>query len=121
MGKNMHSRVGEVYSTVLYGDLTIIGYNDRDDVIVRFEDGTIKEHCRMQNIKSGYVANPVEKRRREDEIKARHVGESYITKNGKATIIEYINSGDVTIEWESGAVQKHMQLSNLRKIIIRHD
>lgn len=119
MGKDIDSHIGEVYSTALYGDLTIIGYNNRDDVRVRFEDGTIKDHCRMQNIRSGYVANPVEKKRRADDGRAKHVGKSYMTKNGKATIIEYINYRDVTIEWESGIVQEHMQLSNLKKVIIR--
>ena len=41
--------IGNVYMTN-NGNVKIIDYNGRDDVTVQFEDGTIGEHKRLQNI-----------------------------------------------------------------------
>lgn len=112
--------IGNVYRTN-NGNVKIIDYNGRDDVTVQFEDGTIGEHKRLQNIKSGYVSNKEQKEkcRRQKELDI--IGTEIMTLSGKGTIVAYNSSTDITVEWENGKIQEHMQMSNIRKMQNRYN
>ena len=112
--------IGNVYMTN-NGNVKIIDYNGRDDVTVEFEDGTIGVHKRLQNIKSGYVSNKEQKEKCRMQKELCIIGTEIMTLRGKGTIIAYNSSTDITVKWESGKVQEHMQMSNIRKMQNRYN
>ena len=75
---------------------TIIAYRSVGDIDVRFEDGTVVKHKRMQNFNSGEIKNP-------NYDPSSILGLRLKMLNGLyATCIRYGNSKDIDIQFEDG-------------------
>lgn len=87
-----------------------IEYRNTDDIGIEFEDGTVVKHKKYYNFKHGYVKNPNE-----------HLGKvSTNNDNQKMKIIKYINSDDITVQFEDGTIVEHKTYSNFKYGKIRN-
>ena len=94
-------RIGETAYNNLNEKMTIVEYNDSDNVVVQFENGLLN-NVQYGNFKRGSVKGvKVRKRKLLDRV-----GEvSSSNFNGEEmTIIEYINSSNAVIQFKSGYV-----------------
>lgn len=57
--------IGVKYNT-MNGVVEIVEYINRDNVTVKFEDGSLGYNKRLSNIKDGYVSNKEQRRKRND-------------------------------------------------------
>lgn len=89
-----NDRIGE---TKLNSDglkMTIVEYNNANDLDVKFEDGYIARHKTYVNFNKGAIKN-----------KGVHVGETNVNKNGETmTIVAFRNLSDVDIKFEDGSI-----------------
>ena len=93
---------------------TVIVYRNSGDIDVRFEDGTIVKHRKMQNFKEGEIKNP-------NYDKSSVVGLTIKMLNGlKATCVAYRNSKDIDIQFEDGIIVLHKSKSNFLNGRIAH-
>lgn len=89
-------------------EATIIRYSRRDDIDVRFEDGTVIEHRQYNQFERGNIANP--------NFKATRLGETRMMKCGmKATIIRYGKYTDIDVRFEDGTIIEHRQYIQFKK------
>lgn len=89
-------------------EATIIRYSRRDDIDVRFEDGTVIEHRQYNQFERGNIANP--------NFKASRLGETRMMKCGmKATIIRYGKYTDIDVRFEDGTIIEHRQYIQFKK------
>ena len=89
-------------------EATIIRYSRRDDIDVRFEDGTVIEHRQYNQFERGNIANP--------NFKASRLGETRMMKCGmKATIIRYGKYSDIDVRFEDGTIIEHRQYIQFKK------
>ena len=89
-------------------EATIIRYSRRDDIDVRFEDGTVIEHRQYNQFERGNIANP--------NFKASRRGETRMMKCGmKATIIRYGKYADIDVRFEDGTIIEHRQYIQFKK------
>ena len=92
-------RIGEVSYNKYNEKMTIIKYNDCNDITVQFED-EFTTTAQYGNFKRGMVGG-IERSRKIPNNKVGEVSYSNIS-NEKMTIIEYIDSHKVIIRFESG-------------------
>lgn len=92
-------------------EMTIIDYFSPTNINVKFEDGTIVKNKNYQEFKRGNIANPnfinpkfIGKIERKGETNVMHNGQT-------ATIIEYFNNKNITIQFEDGTVVKNKKYS----------
>lgn len=94
-------------------EATIIRYSRRDDIDVRFEDGTVIEHRQYNQFERGNIANP--------NFKASRLGETRMMKCGmKATIIRYNTGKDIDVRFEDETVVEHRGYGNFKTGGITH-
>ena len=102
------SRLGETRMMNCGMEATIIRYSRRDDIDVRFEDGTVIEHRQYNQFERGNIANP--------NFKASRLGETRMMKCGmKATIIRYGKYTDIDVRFEDGTIIEHRQYIQFKK------
>ena len=90
---------------------TIVEYINTKNITVKFEDGVIVMNKAYDAFKKGSIANP-------NLLKdySKRLGETKMMKCGmKATIIEYINSINITVQFEDGIIIKNKVYSNFKK------
>lgn len=86
---------------------TVIEYNNRNDIKVKFEDGYIKK-TNKYDFHKGKVANP-------NYVKGSVLGQSAIMKCGmKCTVIEDNNSKDISVKFEDGTIVEHIRRDYFR-------
>ncbi len=104
------NRVGERYRTNQGYWITITEYFGDGNCTIRFDDGTTIYNRRFGDIKKGQVAKPVNR-----------VGETFINGQGCALIItEYINSNNVTVQFEDGVVGRNKRYSDIVRGEVRN-
>lgn len=98
-------------------EATIIRYSRRDDIDVRFEDGTVIEHRQYNQFERGNIANPNTKVSAENRL-----GETRMMNCGmEAAIIRYGGATDIDVRFEDGTVVKHGVYGNFKKGEIAHE
>jgi hypothetical protein len=91
----------------------IIRYATYHDIDVQFTDGTIVTNRSCKNFKAGNIKNP--------NIESRHLNETRTMNCGlKATIIEYFNNENISIQFEDGLIVKNRSYGNFQKRSIGH-
>lgn len=97
-------------------EATIIRYSRRDDIDVRFEDGTVIEHRQYIQFKKGGIANPNFKASAENCL-----GETRMMNCGmEATIIRYNTGKDIDVRFEDETVVEHRGYGNFKTGGITH-
>ena len=106
---------GEVYKTVSNEQVTIIQYNNHEDVLVQFQNGETKRTS-AENIRNGAL--------RSEEYKRTHhpcVGEENINSaNLKMRIVEWNSNCNLTVEFEDGAQRTGVTYHAFRSGKIAH-
>lgn len=83
---------------------TIIKYRGCNDIDIRFEDGTIREHAKYGHFLSGRIS-PIYVEDRYKTDKQNRTGETKMMNCGqKCTIVEYYNSHNMTVQFENGTI-----------------
>jgi len=101
-----NQRIGEIYTASNGQKMTIIDYNNSNDVSVRFDDGTIIKHLKYNNIIIGNVKNI-------NFIKNLRIGQSQKANNGQImTIIAYRGCNDLDVQFEDGIIANHISYSS---------
>ena len=107
---NKKNIVGKVFPTKKSGYVTVMDYINSSNVVIKFEDNTIKNVI-LSNLKKGQISNWVNKPK---------PGDVYPTNNcGLVKIIEYVNFKNVKILFENGII-KTVQLQHLKKGLVRN-
>ncbi len=107
---------------------TVIAYNSFKDIDVKFEDGIVLQHVHAWQWKQGNILHPDvkpvvippkkrEKSSKKDEKQNKNLGtqNKYLGVTKKmncglnATIVEYINCKDVTVQFEDGVTRRHVR------------
>lgn len=97
-------------------EATIIRYSRRDDIDVRFEDGTVIEHRQYNQFERGNIANPNFKASAENCL-----GETRMMNCGmEATIIRYNTGKDIDVRFEDETVVEHRGYRNFKTGGITH-
>lgn len=102
-----------------------IKYINSMDVIVEFEDGTIK-HCQAATFKSGQVGNPncnPPKYPENYQFSGRdnHVGDRNLMRCGLwAEITEWVKSTDTAVRFDDGHIIPHVTFDNFKKGNVAH-
>lgn len=97
-------------------EATIIRYSRRDDIDVRFEDGTVIEHRQYNQFERGNIANPNFKASAENCL-----GETRMMNCGmEATIIRYNTGKDIDVRFEDETVVEHRGYGNFKTGGITH-
>lgn len=87
---------------------TVIAYRGCNDIDVRFENGTIREHMRISSWKNGEISKI-------SRDKSQYIGKTKTMNCGmKATIIAYRNANDMDVQFENGVIRKHRQMCNFQ-------
>lgn len=93
------SRVGETNRNHQGYMMRIIKYVSSHNVTVKFEDGTILEHCAYAGFRDGHLMNPNHNP---------HLNETMVNAQGLTMrIIRYAGQRDVDIEYETGCCITH--------------
>ena len=107
-------RLGETVLMKCGQSATIIAYKNQLDITVRFEDGTVREHCRYEAFVHGNVLNP------NVTLQKKKVGEQSVNQDGEQMILkEYKNSKEVMVEFSDG-VQIRTDYYRFLKGLPRH-
>ena len=97
-------------------EATIIRYSRRDDIDVRFEDGTVIEHRQYNQFERGNIANQNIKTSAENCL-----GETRMMNCGmETTIIRYNTSKDIDVHFGDGTVVKYRTYNQFKKGEIAH-
>jgi hypothetical protein len=100
-------RTGETIEANNGQKMTIVAYNNADDIDVQFEDGTVVCNKDYYSFQHGEIKNP-------NYYKSR-IGETQIAPNGQLmTIIDYRGSHDVDIQFEDGTIVKGRGYANFK-------
>lgn len=113
-------RVGEKsFSKTFQQELTLIAYHASDNVDVQFADGAIKYGTSYQAFRQGKVQHPtipINYR-----IANTRVGETRMMSCGlRATIIQYFNSDNSTVQFEDGAIRENVTYDYFQKGKVEH-
>ncbi len=122
---------------------TIITYRNYNDVDVQFEDNYIINHVRMDKINEGRLIHPDIKKAKnktkeiktkrnfeekvvkekvqrtrnfiQEDMKKKYVGMTVKLNCGvNATCIDYINSKNITIQFEDGTIREHIRMDKFK-------
>ena len=102
---NAQTHVGEkVFSKTYQMYMTIIAWKGTLDIDVQFEDGTIVTNQHYSSFKSKNIKYP-------NFFKKQKVGLIKTMKCGmNATIIDYENSNNITVQFEDGTIRENVSL-----------
>ena len=98
-------RIGEIWKCNNGEYIKIIGYNNRNDVLIEFKNGGETKIASYPNIIKGNIAKNIDYSYRVGEEKTN-------IQNIKMKILEYINSENITIEFENGEILKNKTYAN---------
>lgn len=85
----------------------IICYRNLKDIDVRFEDGQVARHKNYKEFRKGAIGHPTRSTRSLLESKLR-LGLTKVMNNGlSATIVDYINSRDISVLFEDNSLIMH--------------
>ena len=106
------NRLGETRKMNCGMDAIIIVYRKANDMDIRFDNGSVKQHVRYSNFIHGKILNPA--------IRSKHlskwIGRSKRMHNGlQATITAYRNTDDVDIVFENNVKRQHVRCSNFER------
>ena len=105
--KCKNERIGEKSINTKGQKMTIIAYRSGKDLDIQFEDGTIVKNKSYYSFKHGCILK---------KDKNFRIGETVVHKTGqKMKIIEYFRWDNITIEFEDGAIRKHINYFNFKK------
>lgn len=94
---------------------TITNYRNMNDIDIRFENGIIRKHMRMNSFNTCTIG--LKDKSNTDS----YIGQTNIMKCGiKATIITYRKYADIDIQFEDNTICKHMTISNFQNGRIGH-
>lgn len=97
----MKSRIGEVVVAHNGQKMTLLSYIDYDNVVVRFEDGTVVTDKGYGDFKKGAILNPNAKTKEA----VMHLGEVGVSSKGeKMKIISWRGNGDIDVQFEDGSI-----------------
>ncbi len=92
--------------------MKIIKYRSQNDIDVQFEDGTIVT-ATMYLFRNGWITNP--NRTKQDIERHKYIGISKQMNCGmNATIIDYINKGNITVKFDDGTVISNRSYGNFK-------
>lgn len=101
--KNPNDKIGLKTTNRSGLEMEIVEYNNHDNVIIRFNDGT-KVKTTYTHFKDGRVRNPNE-----------HIGELYMLVNGiTARVCEYADIEHVTVELNTGEIVSSVHYKTLQ-------
>ena len=105
--KNYSKYIGETRIMNCGMNATIIEYRKYKDIDIQFEDGIIVKNKAYDSFKNGNINNPNFNK---------HIGETKLMNCGmKCTIIDYINSKNITVQFENKTIIKNKSYSNFKK------
>ena len=117
--RKLLNRVGETRKMNCGTECTIIKYVNASDITVRFQNGEICEHREYKDFIHGRIRQPdlsYSVYYSNNRVAKNRVGETRIMNCGmKCTIIEYVKSSDITVQFADGSICKHMNYSNYVK------
>ena len=97
--------------------MTVIAYRTSKDIDVRFEDGVVVRHKTYRMFKLGKIGHPTVK---PDRHKNR-VGEENNAYCGlNMTIVDYINTMDMTVQFEDGYTVSGVRYSYFKQGYVKH-
>ncbi len=101
-----YSIIGEKSISNAGDTMKIIAFRNHKDIDIEFEDGTIVEHKAYSAFKKGQIGNP-------NHYKKERKGQKRRMNNGMScTIIDYMDSQNITVMFEDGTVISDRQYSN---------
>ena len=103
-GNTRHTfHLGETKSNNQGLSMTISEYRTADDIDVKFEDGTVREHMAYAAFRSGKIKNPNVSRNL--DIAKEKVGETHTAQNGQQmTIIAWRGFHDIDVKFEDNTI-----------------
>lgn len=105
-------RVGETRRMNCGMDAIIVVYRKANDMDIRFNDGSVKQHVAYSAFSRGEVLNPSIRNKRLNKW----IRRSKRMHNGlQATITAYRNINDIDVVFENGVKRQHVQCSNFEK------
>ena len=100
---------GSIYPTNLHGDILILEYNNKKDVLIKFLRSGKTTTAYMVNIKKGVVREPTVE-----------VGDIFETKlNGKLEVIKYDNPREVTVRFLNTGYETVVEAGQIRSGEVR--
>ena len=94
-------------------EATCIEYYDKQNIVIRFEDGTIRKNVCVHSFVRGLVAKIPNTFYRQIDAKNKYLGTTLLMKCGEeATCIEYVSSDNVTLKFADGTIKKHVKVGN---------
>ena len=101
----------------------VINYRNRDDIDVQFEDCEIVEHVSIDKWKKGTVAHPnIQCTFSKPTAKDKYIGMSRKMNCGlTATIIEYFDSRNITVQFEDGLIRKGIRTDHFMNGKVSHN
>lgn len=115
--QQQRNRIGDRYlqSCGLWAE--IIADRGAADLDVRFDNGRIRGHVKLSDLKKGIV-QPLN---RTDRFREEHLGEERMMKCGlKAKIIEVRGTKDIDVKFETGEVREHIVYANFKTGSVSH-
>lgn len=112
---------------------TLLEYRTSHDIDIQFDDGTIIKHKRFDKFLQGAIGNPNVKKneypsfieKAKEEQKPKHYDErinitSTMNNGLEATVIEYFNSCNCTVQFSDGVIVKNIAYRNFEKGSVGH-
>jgi hypothetical protein len=107
-------RIGETSKATNGQLMTIIEYNNAENITIQFDDGTIVKHRSYRRFKDGRIKNP--SKSGFDYELATRLGATVTATNGQTMkIIGYRNWGDIDVQFEDGTIVKHKPYTRFKQ------
>lgn len=111
-------RTGEKITNKDGLEMTIVAYRSRNDIAVKFPDGSISDHKSYGAFKEGKIAHPD---KRKDKTPESRIGQTNMSNQGLLmTICGYKNNRDVDIKFPDGTIKRHCAYGEFKKGCIEH-
>lgn len=95
--------------------MTITDINNKKDIEITFEDGSVAKHKSYQDFKNGYIKHP------KGNFYAKHIGETRTNTAGfKMTITDANTANDIEITFDDGSIVEHRTYYNFKRGSIAH-
>lgn len=115
MRKVKQAFIGETAVSCHGQVMTVTNYRNFADIDIRFDDGTVVSHKRMDKFRQGLIKNPNATK------KNFYLGKSITATNGqKMTIVGFRDPTDIDVLFEDGTLVEHKGASNFNNGRIRN-
>lgn len=121
------NRLGETSINKNGMQMTIIKYNNANNVDIKFEDGTVIRHTKYCKFAKGLIGYPnIDEngnitRNYSPDLSEKRIGLVALNKLGrKIKIIRYANSRDIDVQFEDGIIIEHRKFDDFKKGRIDH-